>query len=164
MTEKTKKELHRLYMSELVTALVCGTLMYLLTDSTDQPLDLRLLLPGGVLIFIILQSAGYWYYRHQQVDDPYTPRNWVLPLFFVLKKLNLGLFAVYPLYALYLAIFHADQFFVTMNIFGLILYAFSIIEYINYYFFSVQIGNLKKKVPAELSIELSDYEKMKKSI
>lgn len=158
MTEKSKKELNRLYMSELLTALVCGTLMYLLTDSTGQPLDLRLLIPGGVLIFVILQSAGYWYYRYQLVDNPHNPIDWVMPLLSVLKKANLALFAVYPLYLLYLVIFQFDQLFMTMNIFGLILYAFSIIEYINYYYYSVQISNLKKKVPSELSVELSRYE------
>lgn len=161
MTEKTKKELNRLYMSELVTALVCGMLMYLLTDSTGQPLDLRLLIPGGVLIFIILQSAGYWYYRYQLLDNPRTPMDWVMPVFSVLKKLDLALFALYPLYLLYLLIFLPSTFFMTMNIFGLILYAFSIIEYYNYYYFSVQIGLIKKKVPAELSLELSQYEKTK---
>jgi hypothetical protein len=160
MTEKTKKELNRLYMSELLTALVCGMLMYLLTDSTGQPLDLRLLIPGGVLIFIILQSAGYWYYRYQLLEDPRNPMDWVMPVFSMLKKLDLALFALYPLYLLYLLIFQPDAFFMTMNIFGLILYAFSMIEYYNYYF-SVQIGTIKKKVPSELSLELSHYEKTK---
>jgi len=161
MSEKTPKELNRLYMSELITALVCGMLMYLLTDSTGQPLDLRLLIPGGVLIFIILQSAGYWYYRYQLVDNPRNPMDWVMPVFAVLKKLDLALFALYPLYLLYLLIFQPDGFFMTMNIFGLILYAFSLIEYYNYYYFSVQIGVIKKKVPAELSLELSHHEKKK---
>jgi len=161
MTEKTKKELNRLYMSELVTALVCGMLMYLLTDSTGQPLDLRLLIPGGVLIFIILQSAGYWYYRYQLLDNPHTPMDWVMPVFSVLKKLDLALFALYPLYLLYLVLLKPEAFFMTMNIFGLILYAFSIIEYYNYYYFSVQIGTIKKKIPAELNLELSQYEKTK---
>ncbi|PKM59006.1 MAG: hypothetical protein CVU99_15705 [Firmicutes bacterium HGW-Firmicutes-4] len=161
MTEKTKKELNRLYMSELITALVCGMLMYLLTDSTGQPLDLRLLIPGGVLIFIILQSAGYWYYRYQLLDTPRNPMDWVMPVFSVLKKLDLALFALYPLYLIYLVILKPEAFFMTMNIFGLILYAFSMIEYYNYYYFSVQIGLIKKKVPSELSLELSHYEKTK---
>lgn len=161
MTEKTKKEMNRLYMSELITALVCGMLMYLLTDSTGQPLDLRLLIPGGVLIFIILQSAGYWYYRYQLLDNPRNPMDWVMPVFAVLKKLDLALFALYPLYLLYLVILKPEAFFMTMNIFGLILYAFSMIEYYNYYYFSVQIGLIKKKVPSELSLELSQYEKTK---
>ncbi|MBC3899796.1 hypothetical protein [Acetobacterium malicum] len=161
MTEKTKKELNRLYMSELITALVCGMLMYLLTDSTGQPLDLRLLIPGGVLIFIILQSAGYWYYRYQLLDNPRNPMDWVMPVFAVLKKLDLALFGLYPLYLLYLVILKPEAFFMTMNIFGLILYAFSMIEYYNYYYFSVQIGLIKKKVPSELSLELSHYEKTK---
>ncbi len=161
MTEKTKKELNRLYMSELLTALVCGMLMYLLTDSTGQPLDLRLLIPGGVLIFIILQSAGYWYYRYQLLDNPRSRMDWVMPVFAVLKKLDLALFAFYPLYLLYLLILKPADFFMTMNIFGLILYAFSMIEYYNYYYFSVQIGQIKKKVPSELSLELSHYEKTK---
>ena len=161
MTEKTKKELNRLYMSELLTALVCGMLMYLLTDSTGQPLDLRLLIPGGVLIFIILQSAGYWYYRYQLLDNPRNPMDWVMPFFAVLKKLDLALFALYPLYSVYLVILKPEAFFMTMNIFGLILYAFSMIEYYNYYYFSVQIGTIKKKIPSELSLELSHYEKTK---
>ena len=161
MTEKTKKELNRLYMSELITALVCGMLMYLLTDSTGQPLDLRLLIPGGVLIFIILQSAGYWYYRYQLLDNPRNPMDWVMPFFAVLKKLDLALFALYPLYSVYLVILKPEAFFMTMNIFGLILYAFSMIEYYNYYYFSVQIGTIKKKIPSELSLELSHYEKTK---
>jgi hypothetical protein len=148
-------------MSELVTALVCGMLMYLLTDSTGQPLDLRLLIPGGVLIFIILQSAGYWYYRYQLVDNPSDPMDWIMPLFSVLKKLDLAFFCLYPLYLLYLLILKPDTFFMTMNIFGLILYAFSIIEYYNYYYYSVQIGVIKKKVPSELRLELSHYEKTK---
>ena len=161
MSEKTPKELNRLYMSELITALVCGMLMYLLTDSTGQPLDLRLLIPGGVLIFIILQSAGYWYYRYQLLDNPRNPMDWVMPFFAVLKKLDLALFALYPLYSVYLVILKPEAFFMTMNIFGLILYAFSMIEYYNYYYFSVQIGTIKKKIPSELSLELSHYEKTK---
>lgn len=163
MTEKSKKERHRLYMSELFTAMICGTLMYMLTESTDQPLDLRLLLPGTVLIFIILQSAGYWYYRHQQVDNPGRAYKWVMPLFAVLKKLNIFLFALYPLYCLYLVIFEPEQFFMTMNLFGLILYVFSVLEYVNYYFYSIQLGNLKKKVPSALCVELAFYEKKNKT-
>jgi len=159
MAEKTKKELYRLYMSELVTAMICGILMYLLTDSTDQPLDLRLLLPGTILIFIILQSAGYWYYRHYQVDNPGSADEWIMPLFSVLKKFDQFLFFLYPLFCLYLIITEPENLLVTMNIFGLILYIFSIIEYINYYYFSVQLANLKDKSPSELSIELSRYEK-----
>lgn len=158
MSEKSKKELNRLYMSELVTALVSGMLMYLLTDSTGQPLDLRLLLPGGVLIFVILQSAGYWYYRFQLLDNPSSALDWVIPLLYRLKKLNLVLFVLYPLYLVYLGIFQPAQFFMTMNLFGLILYGFSIIEYINYYHFSLQLTDLKNKKKSELNLELSRYE------
>ena len=158
MTEKSKKELYRLYMSELVTAMICGLLMYALTDSTDQPLDLRLLLPGVILIFIVLQSAGYWYYRHYQIDHAGASFAWIMPLYSILKKLNRFLFVLYPLFCLYLLVTNPTGFFVTMNIFGLILYVFSIIEHINYYHYSVQLANLGHKVPSELSIELSDYE------
>ena len=118
MTEKSKKELYRLYMSELVTAMICGLLMYALTDSTDQPLDLRLLLPGAILIFIVLQSAGYWYYRHYQIDHAGASFAWIMPLYSILKKLNRFLFVLYPLFCLYLLVTNPSGFFVTMNIFG----------------------------------------------
>lgn len=145
-------------MSELVTAMICGILMYALADSMNQPLDLRILLPGAILIFIVLQSAGYWYYRHYQVDHATDAAEWVLPLFSKIKKLNRFLFVLYPLFCLFLLVANQADFFATINIFGVILYLFSIIEYINYYYFSVQLSNLRKRIPSELSRELSNYE------
>jgi len=158
MEEKSKKELNRLYMSELVTVLVCGSLIYMLSDSSVGQLDIRLIIPGSILIFIILQSAGYWYYRYQLAENPGTDYSWVMPLFSILKRTNRVLFFLYPLFCIYLLVIDRGMLFIPMNIFGLILYGFSILENINYFYYNVTIGNLKTKMPSDLAIELSNYE------
>jgi len=158
MEKKSKKELNRLYMSELVTVLVCGSLIYMLSDSSVGQLDIRLLIPGSILIFIILESAGYWFYRFQLAENPKTDYPWVMPVFSLLKKTNLVLFFLYPLFCLYLLIIDQSMLFIPMNIFGLILYGFSILENINYFYYNVTIGNFKTKLPSDLAIDLSNYE------
>lgn len=159
MDEKSKKEFNRLYMSEFVTIIVCGALLYALTESTGEPLDLRLLIPGGLLIFILLQSAGYWFYRYHQVGKPVDSYPWVMPLFSFLKKANKFLLLIYPLFCVFMAFFFSDKLLSPMNIFGVILYIFSIIEIINYFYYNVNIKNLKKKDPSELAIELGEYKR-----
>jgi len=161
MKEKSKKELNQLYMSELITAFVCGSLIYVLSESPGGALDIRLILPGAILIFIILESAGYWFYRYQLTENPGVHYAWVMPLFSFLKKLNPFLFILYPLLCLYLLIFDPGSLLVPMNFFGLILYAFSILENINYFYYNINIRNLKTKNPSELAIDLSHYEKTK---
>ncbi|KNZ43186.1 hypothetical protein [Acetobacterium bakii] len=158
MEEKSKKELNRLYMSELVTVLVCGSLIYMLSDSSMGQLDIRLIIPGSILIFIILQSAGYWYYRYRLAENPGTDYPWVMPLFSIFKKTNRVLFFSYPIFCIYLLIVDQGMLFIPMNIFGLILYGFSILENINYFYYNVTIGNLRAKMPSDLAIELSNYE------
>ena len=153
MLKKNKKDFQQLYTSELITALVCGALIYMMSDSVG--LDLRLLLPGGILIFIILQSASYWYYRKQILSNPDGHYGWVLPTFSFLKNLNPFLFLVYPLFLITLYIITRDALFTAVTIFGFILYVFSILEYFNCYYFSFQIRNFKK--PTELNLEIDNY-------
>ncbi|MGV8906372.1 MAG: hypothetical protein ACOH15_07220 [Acetobacterium sp.] len=161
MEEKSQKEFNRLYMSEIVTAMVCGALIYMLSESPGGTLDIRLILPGAILIFIILESAGYWFYRYHLVTNPEGHYSWVMPLFFNLKKLNRYLFILYPLLCLYLLITDPTKLLVPMNLFGLILYAFSILENINYFYYNINFRNIKTRNPSELALDLSYYEKKK---
>ncbi|WKY47842.1 hypothetical protein Q5O24_00510 [Eubacteriaceae bacterium ES3] len=153
-----QKDYHRLYMSELVTALVVGSLLYMTSHSRGMGLDLRLFLPGGILLFIILQSAGYWYYRHQQVITPGGDYHWIIPTFSFLKRINLVVLAIYPLYLLLMLMFYRPALWSAINVFGIILYGFSILEYFNYYYFSLQVHNLKKREPTELALEIQAYQ------
>lgn len=153
MSAKTSKDFQQLYSSELITALICGALIYMMSQSVG--LDLRLLLPGGILIFIILQSAGYWYYRKRASSNPDSHYQWAIAIFSSLKKLNPFLFLVYPLFLLILLIFKRSTLFSAATIFGLFLFAFAILEYFNCYYFSFQIRNFKK--PTELCLEIDAY-------
>lgn len=153
MSPKTTKDFQQLYSSELITALICGALIYMMSQSVG--LDLRLLLPGAILIFIILQSAAYWYYRKQVASNPDHHYPWVMAVFSAFKKLNPFLFLAYPGFLLILLIFKRSALFSAATIFGLFLYAFSILEYFNCYYFSFQIRNFKK--PTELCLEIDAY-------
>lgn len=155
MSAKNKNDFNQLYTSELITALICGTLIYMMGESVG--LDLRLLLPGGILIFIILQSAGYWYYRKRLATNPDANYKWVLPIFLFFKKFNPFLFLAYPLFLVILLGFKRDALVSAATIFGVMLYAFSILEYFNCYHFSIQIRNFKK--PTELNRDLANYRK-----
>lgn len=152
-----KKDFNRLYMSELVTALVVGALLYMTAKSNALGFDLRLFLPGGLLIFIILQNAGYWYYRHQQKINPGGDYRLVIPAFAFLKRFNPLILAFYPLCMIVLMLFYQSQLWSVVNIFGILLFGFSILEYYNYYFTSLQLANLKKKIPTDLNLEIQDH-------
>lgn len=155
MSQKNKVDYKQLYSSELITALVCGALIYMMSQSAQVGLDLRVLLPGGILIFIILQSAGYWYYRKTIATASNSNYKWVLPTFSFLKRVNPFLFLTYPLFLIVLLLFKSSELLAPITIFGLILYGFAILEYLNCYYFSLQIRTFKK--PTELSLEIDTY-------
>ena len=152
-----EKDFKRLYMSELVTALVVGSLLYMTSKTNGLGFDLRLYLPCGLLIFIILQNAGYWYYRQQQKSNPGGDYRWVIPTFSRLKRINPFLLVIYPLYLIGLLLFYRPALWAPVNIFGLLLYGFSIVEYFNCYYFSFQLANLKEKAPTDLNLEIQDF-------
>jgi|LGOV01.1.fsa_nt_gb hypothetical protein len=161
MKKNSIKEIHKLYISEIVTAFVCGSIIYMLSESTGNELDARLLLPGSILIFIILESAGYWYYRYQQLQYPEKHFSWVIPLYSFFKKATPFLFILYPMYCLYLFVTHPETLLIPMTIFGLILYFFSIGEYINYFIYPLNLNNFKTKNISELSYEILNYQEKK---
>ena len=66
---------------------------------------------------------------------------------------------LYPLFLLVLLFADRGALFVPFNLFGLILLFFSIAEYINYYYFNMNIWNFKTRAPSDLSVELSAFKK-----
>ena len=65
MDNKDAKQCHRLFLSELATMVVCGYLVYLLSTTLEGGLDIRLILPGAVLIFTLIHASGYLQYSEK---------------------------------------------------------------------------------------------------
>ena len=116
---------------------VCGYLVYLLSTTLEGGLDIRLILPGAVLIFTLLQGCGYWLYRDQAASGKSVNRTTVLRIFSLLKRVTPFVIGLYPLFLLVLLFADRGALFVPFNLFGLILLFFSIAEYVNYYYFSM---------------------------
>ena len=157
MDNKDAKQCHRLFLSELATMVVCGYLVYLLSTTLEGCLDIRLILPGAVLIFTLLQGCGYWLYRDQAAaGNSFSPTT-VLRIFSLLKRVTPFVIGLYPLFLLVLLFADRGALFVPFNLFGLILLFFSIAEYVNYYYFSMNIWNFKTRSPSDLSVELAAF-------
>ena len=157
MDNKDAKQCHRLFLSELATMVVCGYLVYLLSTTLEGGLDIRLILPGAVLIFTLFQGCGYWLYRDQAASGKSVNRTTVLRIFSLLKRVTPVVIGLYPLFLLVLLFADRGALFVPFNLFGLILLFFSIAEYVNYYYFSMIIWNFKSRSRSALSIELAAF-------
>ena len=155
MDNKDAKQCHRLFLSELATMVVCGYLVYLLSTTLEGGLDIRLILPGAV--FTLLQGCGYWLYRDQAASGKSVNRTTVLRIFSLLKRVTPFVIGLYPLFLLVLLFADRGALFVPFNLFGLILLFFSIAEYVNYYYFSMNIWNFKTRSPSDLSVELAAF-------
>lgn len=157
MENKDAKQCHKLFISELVTLIICGYLVYLLSSTLESGLDIRLILPGAILVFTLLQGCGYWLYRERAAAGKSVNRELILKAFMLLKKITPFIIGIYPLFLVVMLIMKPGAILMPFNLFGLILLFFSVIEYINYYYFDVNIWNFKRRNPSELAAELSEF-------
>ncbi|MGL6291909.1 hypothetical protein [Eubacterium aggregans] len=160
---RSEKQCHKLFISELVTAFICGYIIYGLAGTLETGLDLRLIIPGAILIFVLLQGTAYWYCRRQEARSVFMDRPLILKIFALLKKATHYVLCLYPLLIIYLLLREPQQLWVPFNVFGTILWAFALIEFTNNYYFSVRLGNLKHRTPSDLALEL-DAESHRKGV
>ncbi|MEG0377467.1 MAG: hypothetical protein RR614_03205 [Eubacterium sp.] len=159
MDEKNIKQIHKIFISEIATTFICGYIIYLLSTTLASGLDMRLIIPGVILIFVLLQGCVYWFFRDREANGkPYNSAIF-LKIYGFLKKLTPYIILLYPLFLLYLLLFNRELLFVPFNVFGLILLFFAVIEYINYYYFNVNIGNMRTRIPSDLAVQLDKFEK-----
>ncbi|MEG0377178.1 MAG: hypothetical protein RR614_01730 [Eubacterium sp.] len=157
MENKDAKQCHKIFISELITMIICGYLVYLLSSTLETGLDIRLILPGAILIFTLLQGCGYWLYRDRSASGKSVDRELIMKAFVLLKKITPFVIAVYPLFLVVMLIMKPGAILMPFNLFGLILLFFSVIEYINYYHFDVNIWNFKARNPSDLARELAEF-------
>lgn len=159
MEPRTPKEYRRLLMSELITALVCTYLTYMIATEGRVGWDLRLLAAGVILVAILLQGAFYWYYRERSVTGRAFSYPKTMGVYLVLEKLDRVLLVLYPLLTVLLIVSGYGQLVQPATAFGLILWAFALFEYLNYFHFTMHYSNFRARKPSPLAAELAEYKR-----
>lgn len=157
MEPRTPKELRRLLMSELITALVCAYLTYMIATEGKVGWDLRLLAAGVILVAILLQGACYWYYRERSVTGRAISYPGIMRVYLVFEKLDLVLLVLYPILVIILLVSGQGKLVQPATFFGLILWAFALFEYLNYFHFTMHYSNFRARKPSPLAAELAAY-------
>ncbi len=152
MQERTKAECRRILTGEVVTAGVCVYLIYLVLQNAGNYLDLRVLVPGVMLILTLAAECGYWLYRYKLADGANFRRGPVLAFFAKLKRFMPVLYAFYPLFLIVMLILDAPSILTVLTVFCVVVWAFAIIEYINLFKWTVNFRSFHK--PSELAQEL----------
>ena len=139
-------ELTRLYTGELASILVFYFLYYL----KFKVFVLAVFYPLTVLCFILFQGAAYWFICFQRLKGKKIKN--VGKVFYILKYFNLVLIGVsVPVILL------SDYENIFYMITGLFLFAFSLVEWVNYYVFRLSYRNPKR------IIDLIKHNKLKRS-
>ena len=153
--------LKKTMISELVTTLVVGFLIYEILDLNQNYTDLNLIIPGALLLFILLQGAGYWYYRMQIAGERNFDREKAVKTFAILEKADIILFAVYPVWLAVALLAFPDAVYHDTILFGVLTEIVAAVEYFSCYRQSLNWTNWKEKKPSNIRIMLDEYREKK---
>lgn len=138
-----KKELIRLSTGELAASLVFVFALSLLQERLNLTLDIVILYPFSLLIFILLQGSYYWLYCIKILEKKPVNQVSFRKAYKVLRTINLIIILLYPLMMLYQYFFGNLIALSGKTFMSLFLYIFSIIEYINYFYIRLSYNKLK---------------------
>ncbi|MEF9919385.1 MAG: hypothetical protein RR790_09010, partial [Eubacterium sp.] len=111
MEKRDAKQIHRIFISEVATTLICIYIIYLLSKTLESGLDIRLIIPGIILIFVLLQGCVYWYLRDRKIKGLPFNTTVFLKTYRILKKITPYVISVYPLFLVVLLIFNRGMLF-----------------------------------------------------
>ncbi|MGI6108426.1 MAG: hypothetical protein ACOYB8_01095 [Eubacteriaceae bacterium] len=155
--EKKYKEYKKLMLSEVVTAIVVGALIYEIMDINGSYTDLNLIIPGVLLVFILLQGAGFQYYRMLTCGNKRFDEEQAVHAFDLLDKIDPWLFAVYPVYLIAALIMSPATVEQPTIIYGVLTVVIAALEYCNYYKQSLSYRNWSEKEPSDICKMLREY-------
>ncbi|MEG1798278.1 MAG: hypothetical protein RR262_17510, partial [Clostridium sp.] len=92
-----KKELIRLSTGELAASLVFVFALSLLQERLNLTLDIVILYPFSLLIFILLQGSYYWLYCIKILEKKPVNQVSFRKAYKVLRTINLIIILLYPL-------------------------------------------------------------------
>ncbi len=140
----------RLIISEVVTMIVCGMIIYELMKLHGSMWDMRLLLPGAILLIMLAQGAVWWWYKMLLCGSERFREDAFMRFFRFFNQADPYIIAIYPVYILIVLLTNRAAFFSPLNIFGCLLDVFAAVEYINYYKMSLNYTNWKTRATSGL--------------
>lgn len=130
-------------IGEIAAAVTFILALISFNNYTSLSIDVIILYPFLVLIFILLQGSYYWFYRFKKITGRKVNKNRFINIYRTLRIIDLILFVLYLAVLIYKFVY-ANAVFTTGSMFmGNFIYAFGIAEYINYYYIRLSYGKLK---------------------
>ena len=111
--------------------------------NTNLNIDMIILFPFTVLLFILFQGSYYWYYCLRKVTGKAVNKSWFKILYRTLRFLDIILILLYPLIMIFMFGWYGEGFKANAIFLGIFLYFFGIAEYINYFYVRLSYGKFK---------------------
>jgi len=138
MKKELKKRLVYLFTGELSAIIVFIYLYFFYSVNPNNSYSLMYVF--FILIFILLQGSFYWFIKWRNIKSKRTISSYLYKFLNVLKKINITLLCIAPIILLF-DIFVLERVSFLSFLLSMFIYAFAIIEYINYY--HIQLTNYK---------------------
>ena len=109
-------------------------------------IDYAVIYPFISLLLILLQGSYYWYYKLRIIKKRNPDRRIFRKIYRVFKTLNFIMFILYPIGLIYILMVNDISILRKENFFGVFLFVFGIIEYINYFYIRLSYSKHEDKV------------------
>lgn len=137
---KVKKRLYRLWTGELAASFVFIFLLFSLKQKLH--LDILIVYPFSILIFILLQGSYYWFYCLRRINKKQVNPTRFIGVYKVLRLFDLFLISLFPFISVYSWLGGSQLTWVKISL-ALAIYFFAVGEYINYYYIRLSYDNLE---------------------
>ncbi|MCM1565635.1 MAG: hypothetical protein NC238_06740 [Dehalobacter sp.] len=129
-----KKELISLCIGEIVASLTFILALISVKNNTNVNIDVVIMYPFCVLLFILFQGSYYWFYRLKMITGKKVNKNGFRRTYRLLKIIDLILILLYPVIII-LGFAYDDVVFTKFStLIGIFIYLFGIAEIINYFY------------------------------
>jgi len=129
-----KKELVSLCTGEIAASIVFIFVLISLKSSLNLSIDMIILYPFSILVFILFQGSYYWFYRLKNINRKQVKQHRFRFVYRALRTIDLILIMLYPVIMIYEFLFRSLVSVSGKTFVSFFIYIFSIIEYINYFY------------------------------
>ena len=130
---KETRSLYSLCIGEFCACISFIFCLYMFSYRHIINIDYAVIYPFISLLLILLQGSYYWYYKLRIIKKRNPDRRIFRKIYRVFKTLNFIMFILYPIGLIYILMVNDISILRKENFFGVFLFVFGIIEYINYF-------------------------------
>lgn len=131
---KQIRSLRSLCVGEFVACITFIYCLIMLSYRNIINIEYAVIYPFISLLLILLQGSYYWYYKICIIKKTNPDRKIFKKIYKKFKILNIVMFTLYPIGLIYMLSANHIGILRRENFFGVFLFVFGIIEYINYFY------------------------------